>query len=415
MKKQTLIFIFLLLCLAVLAGLARFVWIPEWNQRQKVALNLDVTPTPVAVPGANEVADANFTDDLAALTARQRLAQLLAVSFNVPSAGTSFVATGSSKLASPTAQLAWIQAEQPGMVVLFGKQIATPSAIQVIRQIKTDQGQLSPLVAVDHEGGTVQRLSGKGFSVLPSAAQLCQLSSTELASALSRSASELKGVGIDVVFAPVVDVASQSAVLKDRVCSDQPAVVEKFARTWLSAFQTYGIASVLKHYPGIGQTKVDLHKQNETIAPLVQTRQLFQNILSEVPVVGVMSAHVATQVTGVASPSATQLAGLPCSLDPECIHQLQLQSNQMIISDSLEMASLYAKAPTSADMALSVIKAIQAGNTMVLLGPTVGPSEFEVILTQLQYRYQVDREFTKLVDEAVIRLWRFKQARLAMP
>ncbi len=70
---------------------------------------------------------------------------------------------------------------------------------------------------VDHEGGSVQRLNGEGFTILPSWKRMCNQTAELRQSSLASSAAELAAVGIDVVLAPVVDVSHSNIVLRDRV------------------------------------------------------------------------------------------------------------------------------------------------------------------------------------------------------
>lgn len=124
----------------------------------------------------------------------------------------------------------------------------------------------SLLIAVDQEGGRVQRFRD-GFLRLPALFSIGQLAKTDLKMGcmIARSsgwamASELRAVGIDFSFAPVLDLFSlNSTVIGDRGFSDNPSMVVTLATKYIQGMHEAGMAATGKHFPGHGTVAADSH------------------------------------------------------------------------------------------------------------------------------------------------------------
>lgn len=431
MKPRTLLLIGILTGCALLLGVSRYyvlpTYFPQWLQPSptpttRVRPGAVPPPSPVASQSAATLAAGAAADQLLAkLTPRQKVAQLLAVPVVLSSQATAPVATSAAYLAQ----------ELPGMITIFGERVPALQADQLARLVETAptrpeyrqlQPELSPLqqqmlrslIAVDHEGGSVQRLNGEGMTRLPAASQQCQLSREELKSLLDRSAKELRSVGVDVVFAPVLDLAVNHPVLRTRICSDDPNVVDVYGQYWISSLEAQGLLAVLKHYPGIGQTTVDLHQRSQVIPLNEVEHRLFLSVLRTQPKVGVMSTHVVL----ADQPAADQA---PCTTSASCIQRLELGPGQLLYTDGLEMGGAVGLSPTTGPATAAArqvpaaqqlvnlaAQAIEAGHTVVVLGKSVSPTVTESMLTQLADRYQRNPVFRQQVDTALRKLWLVK-------
>lgn len=131
---------------------------------------------------------------------------------------------------------------------------------------------ITPLVAVDQEGGTVQRYKSQG--ILPGAEQLAHGGSTDTAHRLYlRDSEHLRSQGITTNFAPVVDVMShEPSPLPGRMYSSDPFVVTKYATSSIAAMQQAGITPVIKHFPGLGSASGNTDFEATTTAPLSELR-----------------------------------------------------------------------------------------------------------------------------------------------
>jgi beta-N-acetylhexosaminidase len=121
------------------------------------------------------------------------------------------------------------------------------------------------VILVDQEGGRVSRLRAeRGFRhTLPSAAEFARLGASERRDAARRQARELADLGIDGNLAPVVDLGLRPEgplSSKGRTFSPDPDVVIACARDVLTAHRAEGLATCLKHFPGLGSADLDTHQ-----------------------------------------------------------------------------------------------------------------------------------------------------------
>ncbi len=288
----------------------------------------------------------------------------------------------------------WVKNNQPGGLIVFGSDISDRQVIQVSQQLK----KIKPAyfwLAVDQEGGSVARLTGDGFSPMPSWQKLCQASESGRLATLDQSARELSGVGINMLLGPVVDVASRSAILKDRICSADPAMVSLAARQSVAAYENVGILPVIKHFPGIGSVRVDLHKRFGIAEVSNDDGMPFQVLLSQFPSLAVMTTHAG--VSGICEDQG-------CSLNPSCINALTSRyPRALLVTDALDMnAAGYTGTPSGS---LSLVersqKAIEAGNHLLLYGRGVKLAEIDEIVNYLAQKYETDVAFADRVNNAL--------------
>ena len=223
------------------------------------------------------------------------------------------------------------------------------------------------LVAVDQEGGRVQRFR-EGFIELPEAARLGELYVQHPKQAVDAAwhigwlmAAELRSVGVDFSFAPVLDVQSEiSAVIGRRAFSADPLVVGKLAFAWAAGAREAGMVSVGKHYPGHGSVQADSHhdlpidpRPFETIwnADLLPFRHMALNNIE-----ALMPAHVVYSACDA----------LPAGYSPFWIKQVLRQKLEFagaVFSDDLSMAA----ANVAGDYPQRAAAALEAGCDMVLV------------------------------------------------
>ncbi len=151
-----------------------------------------------------------------------------------------------------------IQHPNTGAVILFARNYQSPEQISaLIQQIrKARQGDI--LIAVDQEGGRVQRFQ-QGFTRLP-AARYYQQCPELIEPAGWLMAAELLAVGVDFSFAPVLDVdCGISTIIGDRSFSEDCQQAAEMASQFVRGMRRAGMAATGKHFPGHGAIAQDSH------------------------------------------------------------------------------------------------------------------------------------------------------------
>ena len=158
-----------------------------------------------------------------------------------------------------------LQHPHVGGVIYFSRNYQSPEQIKALSE---NIRQLRPglLLAVDQEGGRVQRFK-EGFTTLPPMQQFLSLYRKNAQSTLAivkdsawLMASELLSVGIDISFAPVLDIDDFfSDVIADRSFSSVATEVVALANAWIMGMKEAGMAVTGKHFPGHGGVKGDSH------------------------------------------------------------------------------------------------------------------------------------------------------------
>ena len=151
-----------------------------------------------------------------------------------------------------------------GGVLLFEHNFINNDQIKsLIDSIKSINSNL--LIAIDHEGGRVQRFK-EGFTSLPSFSSIGNLYKTDhnLADEIAYNSGyiagyELKAIGVDLNFSPVVDLSSNSDVLNSRTFSESSINVVRLSLLYIQGLIDNGIIPTLKHYPGHGSVSGDTH------------------------------------------------------------------------------------------------------------------------------------------------------------
>ena len=246
----------------------------------------------------------------------------------------------------PASLSRWLGCGQVGGVVLFSRNIESPAQVRgLCREIRSAAGRSNhaPLIAVDQEGGRVARFKDPPFTWFPPAracSLFCCRNEDVAEAAGAATAAELRAVGIDVNFAPVLDVDSNPAnpVIGDRAFSDDPAVAATLGIAFARGSLSRGILPVAKHFPGHGDTSADSHIDLPVVRAGKETllrRELLpfrRAVRTGIP--AIMTAHVMYPALDRA---------LPATLSRAILHGLlrtRLRFRGTVISDALEMRAI---------------------------------------------------------------------------
>jgi beta-N-acetylhexosaminidase len=159
----------------------------------------------------------------------------------------------------------WLQHDAVAGVILFKRNFASRAQVGELSAAIRQAARLPQLVCVDQEGGRVQRFR-EGYSALPPLEGFGALYGRDRDAALALAeqhawlmASEIQASGVDLSFAPVVDLARGNRAIGDRAFSDDPQVVAAFTRAYVRGMHNVGMAATLKHFPGHGTVREDTH------------------------------------------------------------------------------------------------------------------------------------------------------------
>ena len=162
----------------------------------------------------------------------------------------------------------WLQHDGCAGVILFARNFASKAQVAELSQAIREAAPRPQLVCVDQEGGRVQRFRD-GYSALPSLQGFdrAYAANREDALELARQhawlmASEVRASGVDLSFAPVVDLGRGNRAIGDRAFSADPEVVAEFTRAYVRGMHDAGMAATLKHFPGHGSVLEDTHVDN---------------------------------------------------------------------------------------------------------------------------------------------------------
>ncbi len=159
----------------------------------------------------------------------------------------------------------WLQHDACAGVILFSRNFASKAQVAELSQAIREAARLPQLICVDQEGGRVQRFRD-GYSALPSLEGFGRMYASDPVAALELAqehawlmASEIRATGVDLSFAPVVDLGRGNRAIGDRAFSADPEVVAEFTRAYVRGMHAAGMGATLKHFPGHGSVLEDTH------------------------------------------------------------------------------------------------------------------------------------------------------------
>ncbi|WP_118952316.1 glycoside hydrolase family 3 N-terminal domain-containing protein [Taibaiella helva] len=242
------------------------------------------------------------------------------------------------------------------VVFLKGQSTEFRQETRELNQLKAQKGKLKPLFACDCEPTLLPGKWTDVTGIKPASEQKDAAAVTENTEKINEV---VKKAGVQLNFAPVVDIALNKSVINKRSFGSDPEEISTLSEQFVATSQEAGIGATLKHFPGHGAVKGDSHKQSVFIDGELTELPTFKRIIqSATPPVAVMVGHIV-----VRNNKTYNTGGLPSTLSRVIVTGLlreQLKFNGIITTDALNMEAA-AKVP-DADW-----KAVEAGIDLVLM------------------------------------------------
>ncbi len=276
-----------------------------------------------------------------------------------------------------------------GGVVVIG----TPDEgiVEAVAGLQDASTTASLVIAVDEEGGTVQRLDGL-LGRLPSAHGLTELEPRQVQVVVADRAAAMADLGFTMNLAPVLDVGAGPGI-GSRSFGDEPGVVTTYGRAFAEGVREGGLVPVVKHFPGHGRADADSH-DDLPVTPPLEEMEAFDLL----PWRGLPDG-VAVMVGHLDVPGLTD--GMPASLSPAAVDGLlrgELGFDGVVVTDDLAMGAV----EEVATMPKAAVLALAAGADLLITGGVddVIPVAWEVVTALDDGRLATAR-----LDEAVERVF----------
>ncbi|HMP98424.1 MAG TPA: glycoside hydrolase family 3 N-terminal domain-containing protein [Cyclobacteriaceae bacterium] len=241
--------------------------------------------------------------------------------------------------------LAEVKSGKVGSIIYFEKNIPAKDSYIRLKKMnwQLQEAAAIPLfICIDQEGGRVNRLKDKyGFPRSVTAEYMGMHGEDTTRFYAQTTAATLAGLGINVNFAPVVDLASNPdnpIIAKyGRAFSDDPQLVSRMAEIFAEEHNRFGVVSVLKHFPGHGSSKADTHLGIADVTKYWTEAELipYQTLITDHKVDAVMTAHIVNK--------QLDKKELPGTLSKDIITGIlrdQMRFNGVVFSDDMQMHAI---------------------------------------------------------------------------
>ena len=258
-----------------------------------------------------------------------------------------------------------VREDKVGGVILFKDNLVNANQIvTLLNSLKAEnqEGDPSLFLGVDQEGGRVTRIPE--LNDLPTNKQIGQKNNLDYANHLGvLLGRQLNAYGFNLDFAPVMDVDSNpnNPIIGDRSFGSDPQVVSEFGISTMKGLQSQNVISVIKHFPGHGDTEVDSHVElpivNKNLKELESLELIpFQNAIQNGADV-VMVGHILLPEIDDSMPS---------SISKKVITDIlreRMQYEGVVMTDDMTMKAIL----NNYEIGEAAVEAIKAGNDIVLI------------------------------------------------
>ena len=252
-------------------------------------------------------------------------------------------------------------------VILLSRNCTSPEQIsRLSRAFRDSAAGLAPVISIDQEGGRVARLSAKnGFLDWMSAQEIASsgMSDQDIESYWTLRAWQLSEVGINLNYAPVVDINinPNNPIIGrlGRAFGSEPDYVTHMAKLFVRAHRAAGVKTCLKHFPGHGSSSTDSHKNTVNISDSWEEIELnpFADLIRDNLCDSVMNGHLL-------HPSFSDEPWIPASLSWHSLEVIRktIGFRGPVFTDDMQMAAVEDLLPLES----AAVAAINAGNTFLI-------------------------------------------------
>jgi beta-N-acetylhexosaminidase len=246
-----------------------------------------------------------------------------------------------------------------GGVLFLARNVQSKSDLEImVQDVEHCNCSAVPLIAVDEEGGTIERLGERyGFRHTPSAAEIGRYSEEGARNEYQRLAQKLSDVGFNMNLAPVVDLNTNptNPIIGslDRSFSSDPISVSRYAKIFIEEHHKQNILTTLKHFPGHGSSSTDSHAAIADVESSWSREELipYQNLIGAGVVDTIMVGHLT---------NPPKWGGVATQYGSNAINQIlrtDLKFNGVVLSDDLSMDAIRLKTSSFPDVIRSAVKA----------------------------------------------------------
>lgn len=293
-----------------------------------------------------------------------------------------------------------------GGFILFKKNLHdSKQMLALLNSLKeSNKVNKTPLfLSIDEEGGRISRMP-KEFLKFPTNKKIGELNNSALSYQIgSVIGEELKSFGFNMDFAPVLDINSnpKNPIIGDRSFGSEPGIVTKLGIQTMKGLQSQNIISVVKHFPGHGDTSIDSHKGLPRVDNDLERLNKFELIpfsaAIENKVDVIMLAHILLPKIDAENPASFSKKIITDIL------RTDMNFNGVVITDDFTMGAIV----KNYDIGEAAIKSIQAGSDIVLV--CHGFDKQEAVIMSLLNAAQTGTISLDRIDQSVYRILKLKQ------
>ncbi len=295
----------------------------------------------------------------------------------------------------------FLEIVQPGGIIFFECNIKDKKQVKKLIRDINDSLVIKPFIAVDQEGGAVERLR-KICTSVPSVWGLSKIGLKELLEAQKIIAEELRELGFNMNFVPVLDINSnpKNPIIGTRAISDNPKIVSEYGSEVIKLFLKNQIIPVAKHFPGHGDLDIDSHLS----LPVLSKDKKQLNNFELIPFKKAIQIKTPVIMAGhIQIPSLERDKRKPTSLSKAVLDNLlrkELGFKGLIVTDELNMKGI----TKNFSLEEASLEAINAGVDLLLFNYThtnnlkIFNSVFKEINKNKYLQKRIDESYKRILQ-----------------